>query len=74
MTETVNAELYDPFSQGGHSYLGSIDVEIGFAGKKITETPYDQDMLADYFISFMRTRCLRLGNSLLWITRVLCLG
>lgn len=50
LIEAVNAELYDPFSHGGHSYLGSMDVEIGFAGKKTTEAPYDQDMLAEYFI------------------------
>jgi vesicle-fusing ATPase len=47
MTDTVVAELYDPFSQGDQAYLGSMDVEIGFAGtKKREERPYDQDELA----------------------------
>ena len=47
LTDMVHAEIYDPFSQGGQAYLGSMDVEIGFAGlKKKVETPYDQDELA----------------------------
>ena len=50
LTDTVNVEVYDPFSQGGHSYLGTMDLEVGFAGKKSSDTPYDQDQLADYFI------------------------
>lgn len=43
-------DLYDPFSQGGQAYLGSVDVEVGFAGRKTTETPYDQDDLAQSFV------------------------
>jgi len=43
-------QIYDPFSQGGQSYLGSMDVEVGFAGRKTTETAYDQDELAQHFI------------------------
>ena len=44
MTDTVNAELYDPFQQGDQAYLGSMDVEIGFASqKKRVDAPYDQD-------------------------------
>lgn len=47
LTDYVNAEPYDIFtSQGGQAYLGTMDVEIGFAGKKTVETPYDQDDLA----------------------------
>jgi len=47
LTDYVNAEPYDIFSsQGGQAYLGTMDVEIGFAGKKTIETPYDQDDLA----------------------------
>ncbi len=74
MTETVNAELYDPFSQGGHSYLGSIDVEIGFAGKKITETPYDQDMLADYFIKLYENQMFAPGQQLVMDHKSIVLG
>ena len=50
MRDSVNVQIYDPFSQGGHSYLGSMDVEVGFAGRRTTEAPYDQDELADSFI------------------------
>lgn len=45
-TDTVKVQMYDPFSQGGQAYLGSADIEVGFAGKKRVETPYDQDELA----------------------------
>ena len=49
LTDTVNVEMYDPFSQGGQAYLGSMDIEIGFASqKKRTEVPYDQDDLANH--------------------------
>lgn len=47
LTDQLQAEVYDPFSQGGQAYVGSMDLEIGFAStRKITETPYDQDDLA----------------------------
>jgi len=44
-TDSVDVQIYDPFSQGGQAYLGSADIEVGFAGKKRVETPYDQDDL-----------------------------
>lgn len=46
LTDTVQVQRYDIFSQGSQAYLASMDVEVGFAGKKRTETPYDQDQLA----------------------------
>ena len=49
LMDTVLVKLYDPFQEGGHRYLGSLDAEIGFAGKKTTEVPYDQDDLAAHF-------------------------
>ena len=54
LMDTVNAQIYDPFSEGGHNYLGSMDVEVGFAGRKSTEAPYDQDELADHFTRVRR--------------------
>lgn len=48
--DTVHVQIYNPFSEGGHRYLGSMDLEVGFAGRKITEAPYDQDDLANHFI------------------------
>jgi hypothetical protein len=47
--DTVKVRLYDPFQEGGHRYLGSLDAEISFAGRKATETPFDQDDLAQHF-------------------------
>lgn len=39
LTDIVEVQLYDPFSSGPQSYLGSMDVEVGFAGKKSTDVP-----------------------------------
>lgn len=47
--DIVQVEPYNAFSQGGQSYLGSVEVEVGFASRKTTDTPYDQDELALYF-------------------------
>lgn len=47
LTDIVNVEMYDPFSNGGQAYLGAMDMEIGFASqKKQEQKPYDQDELA----------------------------
>lgn len=50
LTDLVKVQIYDPFSQGGQAYLGSADIEVGFAGKKRTDFPYDQDELAQAVI------------------------
>lgn len=55
LTDVVDVQMYDPFSQGPQSYLGSMDIEVGFAGKKSTEVPYDQDELANAFIKVQST-------------------
>lgn len=47
--DTVNVTMYDPFQTQGKQYLGLLDAEIAFAGRKTTETPFDQDELAQYF-------------------------
>ena len=47
--DTVNVRTYDPFQEGGNRYLGSLDAEISFAGRKMTEVPFDQDDLAQHF-------------------------
>ena len=49
LQDLVDVRLYDPFTEGGHRFLGSVDAEIGFAGKKSTEAPFDQDELAMHF-------------------------
>ena len=50
MMDPLIAEQFDPFAQGPQAYLGAMDLEVGFASvKKITDAPYDQDMLASVF-------------------------
>ena len=51
LVDIVDVIMYDPFQEGGNRvYLGAVDVEIGFAGKKTTDVPLDQDELAQHFI------------------------
>lgn len=66
LMDGITAEVYDPFSQGGNAYLGSLDVEIGFASaKKITDTQYDQDVLAEVFIKNFENQVFAPGQRLL---------
>ena len=47
LTDHLSVELFDIFSEGSQAYLGSMDIEVGFASKtKVSQTPYDQDELA----------------------------
>jgi vesicle-fusing ATPase len=47
LTDILSVDFYDAFSQGSQAYLGSMDIEVGFASKnKTPQTPYDQDDLA----------------------------
>ncbi|KUJ15301.1 AAA-domain-containing protein [Mollisia scopiformis] len=66
MMDQITAELYDPFQQGPSTYLGALDVDVGFASlKKFTETPYDQDVLADVFIKQFENQIFAPGQRLL---------
>lgn len=47
--DIVTVQNYDHFAEGGGAYLASVDVEVGFAGRKTTEAPYDQDELGSFF-------------------------
>ncbi|KAI9043708.1 AAA family ATPase SEC18 [Aspergillus affinis] len=64
-TDSVKVQIYDPFSQGGQAYLGSADIEVGFAGKKRIETPYDQDELANYVIKNFENQIFSPGQKIL---------
>lgn len=49
--EVVEVAPYDIGSQGKQFYLGALNMEVGFASqKKMPETPYDQDKLAEFVI------------------------
>jgi vesicle-fusing ATPase len=50
LIDQVSIATYDPFAHGGAAYLGSLDVEIGFASKKISDESYDQDDLTKLFV------------------------
>lgn len=50
LQDRITVRRYDPFSSGKQAYLGSMDVEIGFATKKVTEELYDQDDLSKLVI------------------------
>jgi vesicle-fusing ATPase len=66
MMDELVGELYDPFSQGGAAYVGSIELEIGFASaRKIVDTPYDQDELAELFIRTFQNQVFAPGQRLL---------
>jgi vesicle-fusing ATPase len=64
-TDVVEVQVHDPFRQGAQSYLGSMDVEVGFAGRKSTEAPYDQDELAKTFTQTFRNQIFAPGQQLL---------
>ncbi|KAK4184720.1 putative vesicular-fusion protein SEC18 [Podospora australis] len=70
MMDELVGDVYDPFSQGGQAYLGSIDVEIGFASpRKISDEQYDQDELADLFIRNFQNHIFAPGQRLLMDVR-----
>ncbi|TPX19533.1 transport between ER and Golgi ATPase protein [Coccidioides immitis] len=65
LTDMVEVKLYDVFSQGSQAYLASMDMEVGFAGKKRTDIPYDQDQLANVFIRNFENQILAPGQIVL---------
>ncbi|RYP65709.1 hypothetical protein DL769_006240 [Monosporascus sp. CRB-8-3] len=70
MRDTFTGELYDPFASGGKAYLGSLDLEIGFASpKKKTEISYDEDELSKIFINTYQGQVLSPGQRILMDVR-----
>jgi vesicle-fusing ATPase len=63
-SETVQVRHYEMFSDGAKGYLGNTDVQLGFASKKTTEAPYDQEQLQDLFT---RASCIY-APTRLWLT------
>lgn len=47
--DMVTVEPYDAFAQGGRSYLGNTEIEVGFATRKTSEVPYNQEELRALF-------------------------
>lgn len=65
MTDYVEASPYDMFGQGSQAYLGSMDLEIGFAGKRTVDTPYDQDELANFVVKIFQNQIFAPGQRFL---------
>ncbi|KAK3297902.1 P-loop containing nucleoside triphosphate hydrolase protein [Chaetomium fimeti] len=66
MMDEVIGELFDPFGHGGPAYIGSLDVEVGFASqRKIVDAPYDQDELAAMFVKSFQNQVFSPGQRLL---------
>ncbi|KAF2799438.1 AAA-domain-containing protein [Melanomma pulvis-pyrius CBS 109.77] len=63
--DIVTVETYDAFNQGGQSYLGALEVEVGFASRKTTDTPYDQEELGNQFKKNFENQVLAPGQQLL---------
>ena len=70
MRDQFTGEIFDPFAQGGRAYLGSLDLEIGFASQnKRTETPYDEDELSKHFVQNFQNQVLSPGQRILMDVR-----
>lgn len=63
--DVVAVETYDVSGQSSRSYLGKVEVEVGFATRKTTELPYDLDELASLFKKNFEHQFLALGQCLL---------
>ncbi|KAL5043762.1 hypothetical protein BDW71DRAFT_187324 [Aspergillus fruticulosus] len=63
--DTLDVRIYDPFRQGGEAYLGSVDIEVKFAGKLRTDTLYDQDELLSSVIKNFESQIFAPGQPIL---------
>lgn len=65
LTDTVEAELYDPFRQGKKAYVGNMDVEIGYATRSAPPNvpPFDQDQLAEHLINTFQNQIFAPGQT-----------
>ncbi|KAL2265251.1 hypothetical protein VTJ83DRAFT_6351 [Remersonia thermophila] len=66
LMDEIVGELYNPFANGSQAYVGSLDLEVGFASaRKIVDTQYDQDELAALFIKTFENQVFAPGQRLL---------
>ena len=65
LSDTLVITLFDPFREGQHHFLGSLDVEISFAGRRETEQPFDQDELQVTFTKIYENQVLAPGERVL---------
>ena len=64
-TDAVRVQPYDPFARGGHIYLGAMDLEVAFAGRKSVSTQYDQDELATHVARTFQSQIFTPGQQFL---------
>ncbi|OPB43127.1 ATPase Sec18, required for ER to Golgi transport etc [Trichoderma guizhouense] len=66
LRDTFTGEVFDPFASGSKAYLGSLDVEVGFASPtKRIDGPYDEDHLSKLFIDTFQNQVLAPGQRIL---------
>lgn len=66
LSDTLTVTLYDIAQEGGQNhFLGSLDLEIGFAGRRETEQPFDQDELQVAFTNIYDKQILAPGEKIL---------
>ena len=66
MLDSIMGEVFDPFRTGSPPYVGSMDVEIGFAStKKISDIQYDQDELTGIFIRNFQNQIFSPGQRII---------
>jgi vesicle-fusing ATPase len=63
--DMVVATIYDPFTQSKQAYLSSLDLDVGFAGKKISNEKYSQDELEDAFKKLFSNQILTPGQRII---------
>lgn len=66
LSDTLTVTLYDISQEGAQNhFLGSLDIEIGFAGRRETEQPFDQDELQAAFTNIYDRQILAPGEKIL---------
>ncbi|PKY06750.1 putative vesicular fusion ATPase [Aspergillus campestris IBT 28561] len=65
VTDAVKVQIYNPFHQDKKAYLGSTDIEVGFAGRSRTDEPYDQNDLANSVRTKFSNQILAPGQKIL---------
>lgn len=66
LSDVIDVTIFDPFqAQASHHFLGSLDVEVAFAGRRETEEPFDQDELQKQCVHIFQNQMLAPGQRLL---------
>ncbi|KAG8528335.1 uncharacterized protein KY384_007253 [Bacidia gigantensis] len=65
LSDTLFVTPFDPFQEGQHHFLGSLDAEISFAGRRETDVPFDQDELQTAFTRMYENQVLAPGERIL---------